>query len=203
MADLTYICKRKLLNKLWEELPKSWKILVVDKEALKVISSFCGMDDLLNADILDVNNLEKKREAFMCPALYLISPTKESVDRIVNEFKDLAHPQYSSGYVACINAIDKTLFDELKSIPRIKDVRVIPIDFLTIEQRVFSLNNAKAFYSLYSKESKEEEKEKEIEKIGKSLATLLYCLNINPVIRYINKPNEEISEKIVEAVQKG
>ncbi|BFU26453.1 syntaxin binding protein [Entamoeba histolytica HM-3:IMSS] len=203
MADLTYICKRKLLNKLWEELPKSWKILIVDKYALKVISSFCGMDDLLNADILDVNNLEKKREPFMCPALYLISPTKESVDTIIKEFEDVAHPQYSSAYVGCINAIDKSMFDQLKGTPRIKDVRVIPLDFLTIEQRVFSLNNPNAFYSLYSKETTKEEKEKEIEKIGKSLSTLLYCLNINPVIRYINKPNEEISEKIVEAVQKG
>ncbi|ELP84647.1 vesicle protein sorting-associated, putative [Entamoeba invadens IP1] len=203
MADISYICKRKLLTKLWDELPRSWKILVADQVALKVISSFCGMDDLLNNDILDVNNLEKKREPFMCPALYLISPSQESVDKIISEFSNEAEPQYSCAYVACINAIEKSKFEALKRTPRIKDVKVIPLDFHVVEQRVFSMNDPNAFFDLYSLNSTEERRTQQIKKIGQSLASFLYCLNINPVVRAITKQPNALSPKIVEALQQS
>ncbi|KAL7718493.1 Syntaxin binding protein [Entamoeba marina] len=226
MADLTYICKKKLLGELWAMLPQGWKVFIADSKALRIISSFCGMDDLLNADILDVNKLELKREPFMCPALYLIEPTAASVDIICNEFSNLAEPQYSCAYIACINAIDPDLRKRLTSIKRVEQVVTFPLDFHTIEKRVFTLNDPNGFSTLHSydtelnendpkgsketdeektarKEKEKEAKENSIRQIGKSLASFCYCLGINPAIRYINRPDSELTQGIVESLRSG
>ena len=215
--DLTYICKHKLLTKLWESLPShcsGWKMLVIDKPSLKTISTFCGMDDLLNADCLDVIPLEKVRQPLMCPALYLIAPNAESVELVCQDFADKQHPMYSSAVVVCTGAIDPELFEKLSKIDRIyskptedddrkKNIFVIPLDFHVAEQRVFTLNDPNAFYHLYSPHSSEEKRNEIIEKIGDSIASFLMCLKINAVIRYVDGVEGALAQRVKDAVHQG
>ncbi|OMH79315.1 Syntaxin-binding protein 2 [Zancudomyces culisetae] len=67
--------------------PGKWKIVVVDKHSLKLISSVLKLYDLLEEDVSIVETITKSRQPFTDrEAVYFLSPTKESVSRFIDDF---------------------------------------------------------------------------------------------------------------------
>ena len=76
-------------------------ILVTDPPATRVISSVIGMYDLMEQRISLVEDITKKRAPFRDKGvIYLLSPTQESVERMVADWTpstDQKEPLYGDG----------------------------------------------------------------------------------------------------------
>ena len=63
-------------------------ILIMDSSALKVFSSCCKLFDVYRAGLYHIERLEKKRKKYpKTDAIYFISPTKESIECLLNDFR--------------------------------------------------------------------------------------------------------------------
>ena len=140
--------KFRILNDMIESIKKKsgdtlgYYILVVDPESVKVLSSICGMYDLISYKISTVEQLTLERKRFPnADAIYLISPTKASVDRVLHDFKDPALPQYNFVHLSFMGPLPEELMAQLAQspglVPRIKTLRELNINFLIKESDVF------------------------------------------------------------------
>lgn len=69
--------------------------LVVDSISVKYLSSCFKMSDVLGSSIISIDKLELVRPKFpKFQAIYFITPTKKSIDLLLNDFKDENSPQY-------------------------------------------------------------------------------------------------------------
>lgn len=72
---------------VFETLPKGeWYVTVVDRNALKVLSSHLKMSDLLEYNVSVVDPLEKRRREAK-NVVYLISPVMNSMQRVLDDFQ--------------------------------------------------------------------------------------------------------------------
>jgi syntaxin-binding protein 1 len=66
---------------------KDYLILVMDASALKVFSSCCKMFDMYNVGLYHIERLEVARKKYPhTNAIYLISPTLQSIERMIKDF---------------------------------------------------------------------------------------------------------------------
>jgi hypothetical protein len=81
LDDMVGIVKRHVLG------DREYLILVMDTSALKVFSSCCKLFDVYKAGLYHIERLEKKRKKYPnTNAIYLISPTEESINRLIEDF---------------------------------------------------------------------------------------------------------------------
>ncbi|CAJ0756282.1 19077_t:CDS:2, partial [Entrophospora sp. SA101] len=82
MTALHEILKKIILDSLRTvQPPNGWKVMVVDAPSLKIIESACKMYDILEEKVTLVENIEKTRQPYpQLEAIYLLSPTNESID---------------------------------------------------------------------------------------------------------------------------
>jgi len=77
-----------------------WKVMVVDEHAMQVISSACKVSDLLVKNVTIIENLSKKRQPFpTMDAIYFVSPTNDSVDKIIEDYNTPHKPQYANAHL--------------------------------------------------------------------------------------------------------
>ncbi len=147
----------------------SWMVLVVDPEALRVISSSIGMYNLMEHHVSIVEDLMKKRAPFRDQAvLYLVEPNEESVAKIIEDWtpppittstkkKGGGGPLYGNTiFLYFLGRLPDSLFGQIKSckelVRRIKVLKEVNIDFLLKESRAFHFDMGKTspiFTSLY------------------------------------------------------
>ncbi len=122
--------------------PLGYYILVVDPESVKVLSSICKMYDLVSYNVSTIEQLMLDRKRFPnADAIYLMSPCKASVERLLKDFSDPAHPQYNYVHLCLLGPLSQDLFALLGSspglVPRIKTLKELNINFLIKESEIF------------------------------------------------------------------
>ncbi|TFK14707.1 potassium voltage-gated channel subfamily H member 7 [Platysternon megacephalum] len=102
--------ERGLKSLVWQKLKLSvfddcrkeeeWKIIILDDFTTKLLSSCGKMTDLLAEGITAVENVYKNREPVPhMKAIYFITPTKKSVDGLINDFVSKSSSKYKAAYV--------------------------------------------------------------------------------------------------------
>lgn len=86
---------------------------VVDRNALKVLSSYLKMSDLLEYNVSVVDPLEKKRKEAK-HVVYIISPSIASMERVVEDFQG-PKPLYSSVHLFFTSKASDKVLQLLKS----------------------------------------------------------------------------------------
>ncbi len=87
-------CDSLILTNMIEETLKKNKILnrailLLDKKASKILSSFVTMTDCLNRGLYSIESLLKSRKSFPnLSGIYLIFPCQESIDLIIKDIKN-------------------------------------------------------------------------------------------------------------------
>ncbi|XP_060630577.2 syntaxin-binding protein 3 isoform X2 [Anolis sagrei] len=212
-AAATASGERGLKSLVWQKLKTSvfddcrkeeeWKIILLDDFTTKLLSSCGKMTDLLAEGITVVENVYKNREPVPhMKAIYLITPTTQSVDGLINDFVSKSSSKYKAAYVYFTDFCDDKLFNRMKSScsKAIRRCKEININFFPYESQVFTLDVPNAFYHCYSP-IVEKANETVMEQIADQIVTLCATLEENPGVRYKSKPLDNAS-KLAQLVEK-
>ncbi|XP_071947276.1 syntaxin-binding protein 1-like [Antedon mediterranea] len=165
---------------------KEWRVLVVDKLGMRMISSCCKMHNLTENGITIVEDLAKKREPLTTmEAIYLIQPNQNSVDILKKDFESIRSLQYRLAHVFFTEACPDDLFTDICRSPAskfIKTLKEINIAFLPCEAKIFSLDNPSSFSTLYNP-AKTSHCASTLEKLAAQIATLCSTLGEYPSVR--------------------
>jgi len=77
-----------------------WRVLVVDNLAMRMVSACCKMHEIAAEGITLVEDLHKHREPLpTLDGIYLVTPTKKSVDALMRDFDIPSRPMYRNVHV--------------------------------------------------------------------------------------------------------
>ncbi|XP_054240584.1 syntaxin-binding protein 3 isoform X1 [Indicator indicator] len=207
---------RGLKSLVWQKLKSSvfddcrkeeeWKIMLLDDYTTKLLSLCCRMTDLLAEGITVVENVYKTREPVpQMKAIYFITPTKKSVDGLIDDFITKSSSRYKAAYVYFTDFCPDNLFNKIKSscAKSIRRCKEINISFFPYESQVFTLNVPDAFYRCYSPTlDKTKDKDAVMQVMAEQIVTLCATLDENPGVRYKSGPSDKAS-KLAQLVEKN
>ena len=187
-------CDSLILTNMIEDIIKKNKIsnksiLLLDKKAAKILSSYVTISDCLIRGLYSIESLLKSRKSFPnLSAIYLIFPCQESIDLIIKDIKNKLYNKYHIFFIGNIkeNLIEKLLKKNI--VNKIKTFKEICINFLCFDYMIYQFNyfdNFNSFFMLMNKNKKKNYKDK-IELISERLFNIIKVMNINPNIVYFN-----------------
>ncbi|OPJ77226.1 syntaxin-binding protein 3 isoform X1 [Patagioenas fasciata] len=184
---------------------EEWKVILLDDYTTKLLSMCCRMTDLLAEGITVVENVYKTREPVPhMKAIYFITPTKKSVDGLIDDFITKSSSRYKAAYVYFTDFCPDNLFNKIKSscAKSIRRCKEINISFFPYESQVFTLNVPDAFYRCYSPtQEKSKDKDAVMQVMAEQIVTLCATLDENPGVRYKSGPSDRAS-KLAQLVEK-
>jgi len=96
------------------DLKTTWKVLIMDKVTVKVMSYSCKMADITDEGISLVEDIFKRRQPLpTMDAIYFIQPSKENVVMFLSDMSG-RRPLYKKAYVFFSSPISKELVAHIK-----------------------------------------------------------------------------------------
>merc|ERR1712106_60655 len=164
-----------------------WRVLVVDTLSMKMVSACTKMHELSAEGITIVETVTKKREPMPAmEAIYLITPSEDSVRGLLGDFTSQNRTTYKAAHVYFTEACPEERFKEIcnsLAAKRIKTLKEINIAFTPYESQIFSLDTPDAFQFYYNP-TRASDRSSGMEKMAEQLATLCSTLGEYPSIRY-------------------
>ncbi|KAK9729404.1 syntaxin binding protein 1, variant 3 [Basidiobolus ranarum] len=166
------------------------------------------MYDILEEKVTLLENIEFNRQPFPdLEAVYLLTPTFESVFRLLEDFCSKKGPMYAAAHVFFTSGLDEQMFEKISSSRAMKFIKTLQelyVDFIGIESRVFSLELPNSFFTLFSPHSNRKSA-LELQDIARRLVSVCASLDENPAIRYFcpetESNNTVISRKLAMLLQ--
>ncbi|KAI9102828.1 Sec1-like protein [Phlyctochytrium arcticum] len=165
-----------------------WKVLIYDKLGQDVISPLIKVNELREQGVTVHMPLYSERLPIPdVPALYLVQPTAENIQRITEDFgKGL----YETYYLNFLSTVPRPLLEDLASgaastgaASDIAQVYDQYLDYVCLDQNLFSLQMNNSYQLLNNPSSAESQIEALIDKIVASLFSVLVTLGVVPIIR--------------------
>ncbi|CAI9786433.1 unnamed protein product [Fraxinus pennsylvanica] len=165
-----------------------YKILIYDRFCQDILSPLIHVKDLRKHGVTLYFLVDKDRKPVHdVPAVYFVQPTQLNIQRIVS---DTSRALYDSFHLNFSSSIPRPLLEDLASgavnsdsIQRISKVHDQYLEFVTLEDNLFSLANKNCYVQLNDPSSGDKEIEEIIEKIVSGLFCVLATLAVVPIIR--------------------
>ncbi|KAI9207262.1 Sec1-like protein [Polychytrium aggregatum] len=187
MSSIRDMVRRKLLQDMlrFVQPPKRYKILIVDPVSLKILSGILKQHELTNENVMLTEDIHRSRSPYPeHDAIYFITPTDAVVSKIIDDFTP--KPSYAAAHIFCTSPISDALVDRLTKSPArqyLKNLKDSNVDFLAIEQQIFSLDLPGSLYALYNPPSIPD-LNSHLHFLAKRMTSVLTTLGDYPSIRY-------------------
>ena len=160
-------------------------VLIVDKYAMKVLSSAVGMYDIMERRVTLVEDITKKRAPFKdMAAIYFLAPSDDSVNRMIADYEGDSPLYGKAAFVYFLGRIPEKQLDKIKNckrlVKRIKALNEANVDFLAKESRAFTFDIKRSFSEVYVRKGRSKIEAKMAEK----LISICSTLNELPHIRF-------------------
>ncbi|KAH9462855.1 hypothetical protein MJO29_008882 [Puccinia striiformis f. sp. tritici] len=182
------------LNRTQQE-PTTWKVLILDKQSQDVLATTLRVADLRERGVTLHMQLNSDRPALPdVPAIYLVSPTRDSIKRIAI---DLEKGLYESFYLNFTSTLSRPLLEELASLvvqngsdSLIEQVYDQFLDFIVLDPNLFCLSSptglnksTTTYEALNDPRATESDIEGIADQIAKSLFSVVATMGQLPIIR--------------------
>lgn len=165
-----------------------YKILIYDKFCQNILSPLIHVKDLRKHGVTLYFLIDKDRKPVLdVPAVYFVQPTPPNIQRIVT---DASRSLYDSFHLNFSSSIPRPLLEDLASgtlnsdsINRIAKVHDQYLEFVTLEDNLFSLAQKSSYVQLNDPSAGDREIEEIVEKIVGGLFCVLATLAVVPIIR--------------------
>lgn len=198
-----------------DDSKSSWKVLIMDKVTVKVMSMSCKMADITDQGVSLVEDLFRRRQPLpSMDAIYFIQPTKENVVMFLSDMSG-REPLYKKAYVYFSSTLSKDLLARIKSdtsvLPRIGALREMNLEYFSIDTQGFITDHERALEDLYG-ENAENSRRFDIclNVMAARIATVFASLKESPFVRYraakapdsstVISPHELLPTKLAAAI---
>ncbi|KAL9245289.1 hypothetical protein vseg_018958 [Gypsophila vaccaria] len=191
---------------------KAWKVLIMDKVTVKVMSASCKMADITDQGISLVEDLFRRRQPMpSLDSIYFIQPTKENIVMFLSDMSG-REPLYKKAFVFFSGSVAKELVNHIKCdmsvVPRIGALREMNLEFFPVDSQVFVTDHDMALEELYGETAQNARKfDASLNTMAMRIATVFASLKELPYVRYqaakdsdTAAPHELVPSKLASAV---
>lgn len=165
-----------------------YKVLIFDKFCRDILSPLIHIKDLRKHGVTLYFIIDKERQTIPdVPAVYFVQPTQSNIQRIV---LDASRSLYESFHLNFSSSLPRPLLEDLASgtlktdsVQRISKVFDQYLEFVTLEDNLFSLAQPSCYVQLNDPSAGDQEIEEIIEKVVSGLFCVLATLAVVPIIR--------------------
>ncbi|KAG5144598.1 hypothetical protein JHK84_030141 [Glycine max] len=149
----------------------TWKVLIMDKLTVKIMSHSCKMTDITDEGVSLVEDIYKRRQPLpTMDAIYFIQPTREKA------------------FVFFSSAISKELVMDIKKdtkvLTRLGALREMNLEYFPIDSQGFITNNERALEELFGDEENNHKGVTCLNVMAKRIATVFASLREFPSVRF-------------------
>ncbi|KAK3154039.1 hypothetical protein QOZ80_2BG0185070 [Eleusine coracana subsp. coracana] len=144
----------EMLRSTRKDSKSPWKVLIMDKFTVKIMSYACKMADITEEGVSLVEDLYKRRQPLpSLDAIYFIQPTKENIVMFLSDMSGRS-PLYKKAYVFFSSPIQKELVAQIKKdssvLPRIGALSEMNLEYFPIDSQGFITDHERALEELFS-----------------------------------------------------
>ncbi|KAK1370425.1 SNARE-interacting protein KEULE-like [Heracleum sosnowskyi] len=177
-----------LRNTKAEDLKLAWKVLIMDKITLKIMSHSCKMSEITGEDVSLVENISKRRQPLPTMlAIYFIQPTKENVVMFLSDMAG-KNPLYKKAFAYFSSPISRELINYIKKdptvLPRIGALREMNLEYFPIDSQAFITNNEEAMDDIFGEDGDSTKGDECLTLMATRIATVFASLREFPFVRY-------------------
>ncbi|KAH9649006.1 SNARE-interacting protein KEULE [Citrus sinensis] len=160
----------------------TWKVLIMDKLTVKIMSYSCKMADITQEGISLVEDLYRRRQPLpSMEAIYFIQPTKENVVAFLSDMSGKS-PLYKN------SPISRELVTHIKKdstvLPRIGALREMNLEYFAIDSQGFVTDDERALEELFGDEESSQKADTCLNVMATRIATVFASLREFPLVRY-------------------
>lgn len=166
----------------------NWKVLIMDKVTVKIMSCSCKMADITDEGVSLVEDINKRRQPLpTMDAVYYIQPTKENVVMLLSDMAGRT-PLYRDAYVFFSSSVPKDLVNYIKKEQSIKTrlraMKEMNLEYFAIDSQCFITDNTMALEELYGSEEMTRKGDECLNIMANRIATVFASLLEFPFVRY-------------------
>lgn len=167
----------------------TWKVLIMDRVTVKVMSCSCKMADITEEGVSLVEDLHKRRQPLpSMDAIYFIQPTKENVFMFLSDMAGRS-PLYKKAYVFFSSPVSKDLVSHIKKdatvLPRIGALREMNLEYFAIDSQGFVTDHERALEELFGENAEISRNYNAcLNTMASRIATVFASLREFPSVRY-------------------
>ncbi|KAL6640269.1 hypothetical protein ACP70R_022118 [Stipagrostis hirtigluma subsp. patula] len=144
----------EMLRSTRKDSKSTWKVLIMDKFTVKIMSYACKMADITEEGVSLVEDLYKRRQPLpSLDAIYFIQPTKENIVMFLSDMSGRS-PLYKKAYVFFSSPIQRELVAQIKKdssvLPRIGALSEMNLEYFAIDSQGFITDHERALEELFS-----------------------------------------------------
>jgi hypothetical protein len=165
-----------------------YKVLVYDNFCRDLLAPLIRVNDLRKHGVTLYLGIDKERQNVPdVPAIYFVQPVQSNVERII---VDASRGMYEAFHLNFSSSLPRPLLEELAtgtlksdSLQRIAKVYDQYLEFVTLENGMFSLAQPLSYVQLNDPAAQDQDVEAVVESIANGVFSVLATLGVVPVIR--------------------
>ncbi|KAK8967365.1 SNARE-interacting protein KEULE [Platanthera guangdongensis] len=166
-----------------------WKVLIMDKVTVKIMSCSCKMANITEEGVSLVEDIYKRRQPMpSMDAIYFIQPTKENIVMFLSDMSGRS-PLYKKAFVFFSSPISRELVTHIKSDAsvrtRIAALSEMNLEYFAIDSQGFITDHERALEELFGDTAEISLAHNAcIQTIATRIATVFASLREFPYVRY-------------------